>query len=371
MSARSERWTSLCLLAVSAVFFILCLPGVVWGKWYILTAALPNTIYVIDTDTDKVVKTIPLEGRGPIFAVTPNPAHPQFAYTVTNLNQSVAIVDVDEGKEVFRFNLASDNELVRTMAIDVNPQGDRLYIHEMPLKKELGRYELLQPRIRVINLDTNETVKVFPAPRQILSLASSQDGKRLYAFSVGGDVSVLDPEKGQVVDTIPMAANWQVTGMSRVDGLPLWNPYQENDYVASFAVVAADTITGNSTQGIAYLDLKQAVPDLQVVELQPYEAAWWAAQGVASLKTQKAYFGWDKLWKIDMKTRKLEKVAPFDANTHFASFLHPEGKKIYCGGNWSYISVFDAETLEPMSKIDLGHSQAGAGLRFVQSARGF
>ncbi len=181
MSAKSERWTTPCLLAVSAVFFMLCLPGVVWGKWYILTAALPNTIYVIDTDTDKVIKTIPLEGRGPIFAVTPNPAHPQFAYTVTNLNQSVAIVDVDEGKEVFRFNLASDNELVRTMAIDVNPQGDRLYIHEMPLKKELGRYELLQPRIRVINLDTNEIVKVFPAPRQILSLASSQDGKRLYA----------------------------------------------------------------------------------------------------------------------------------------------------------------------------------------------
>ncbi len=371
MSTKSERQISPCLLVVSSLLFMLCLPGAVWGKWYMLTGTNPNNVYIIDADADKVVKTIPLEGRGPLFSVTPNPAHPQFAYTVTNLNQSVAIVDLDEGKEVMRFNLSNDNELVRTMAIDVNPQGNRLYIYEMPLKKDLGRYEILQTRIRVIDLDTNKVVKVFPAPRQVMSLASSQDGKRLYAFSIGGDVSVLDPEKGEVVDTIPMTTSWRVTGVGRVDGLPMWNPYQENDYVAAFAVVTSDTITGNTTLGMAYLDLKQAAPDLQVLELQPYAAEWWTAQGAASLKTQKAYFGWDKLWKVDLKTRNIEKVASFSTSSHFASFLHPEGKKVYCGGNWSSISVFDAETLEPITQIDLGHSQAGAGIRFVQSERGF
>ena len=181
---------------------------------------------------------------------------------------------------------------------------------------------------------------------------------------------MLDPEKGEVVDTIPMA-NWEVTGMGRVDGLPMWSTYQESDYVASFAVLTSDTITGNATLGVAYLDLKQAEPELQVIELQPFAAEWWTAQGVVSLKTHKAYLGWDKLWKVDIKTRKMEKVASFGTNSHFGSFLHPEGKKVYCGGNWSHISVFDAETLEPITKVELGHSQAGAGLRFVQREQGF
>ena len=84
-------------------------------------------------------------------------------------------------------------------------------LHEMPLKKDLGTYEILETRIRVIDLDTNTVANVFPAPRQVMSLASSQDGKKLYAFSVGKDISVLNPETGQIEDIIPMA-DWNLTG---------------------------------------------------------------------------------------------------------------------------------------------------------------
>jgi WD40 repeat protein len=370
MNTKVDRWISPYLLTVTSLLFLLCLPGFAWGKWYILTAALPNTVYVIDTDTDKIVKTIPLEGRGPIAGVIPNPARPQFAYVITNLNQSVAVVDLDEGKEVLRFDLSNNDELVRSMAIDVNPQGNRLYIHETPLKKDLGSYEILEPRIRVIDLDTNQVAKIFSTPRQIASLSSSQDGKRLYAFTIGGDASVFDPEKGEVIDTIPMA-NWGVTGMNGVNGLPIWSTYQENDYIASFAAVVSDAITGNTTLGMAYLDLKQTEPELQVVELQPFEVEWPTLQGVMSAKTNKAYFAWDKLWKVDIETRKVEKVVPFKTSTHFATFLHPEETKVYCGANWNSISVFDAGTLNPITKIELGHSQAGVGLRFVQRERDF
>ena len=367
MRGKSLLWT---VSTLSALILVCSLPGLVWAKWYILTGAHPNSVYVIDAETDTVVKTIPLEGSGPIFTVAPNPARPQFAYAVTNLSQSVALVDLDEGKEVLRFNLSNDNELVRTMAIDVNPQGNRLYIHEMPLKKDLGKYEILETRIRVIDLDTNTVANVFPAPRQVMALASSQDGKKLYAFSVGKDISVLNPETGQVEDIIPMA-DWNVTGAGKLEGLPLWNPYQENDYLASFAVYMTDTITQHATVGVATLDLKQDNPDLQVVELQPYEAEWWTAHGAVSAKTQKAYLGWDKLWKMDIPTRQMEEVTQFDTNSVFGSFIHPDGTKVYCGGNWSALSVFDADTLKLLKKIDLGHSQAGAGIRFVNRENGF
>jgi len=343
---------------------LLCLPQQAWAKWYILTGTTPNNVFVIDAETDTVVKEIPLSGRGPIFAVVPNPAHPQFAYVVTNLNQSVAIVDLDEGKEVTRFNLSNDNELVRTMAVDVNPQGNRLYIHEMPLKQSLGRYDMQDTRVRVIDLETAQTVNVFKAPRQIMSLASSKDGKRLYGFSVGRDIYEMDPEKGELVDTVPLMDR-NITGEARVDGLPLYNPYQENDFFVAFAAVVTDSITKNTTLGVSYMDLSQPEPELKVLEVQPYTAENWTVAAAASAKTQKAYFGWNSLWKVDLHTRQIEATVPLE-NTHFSPFVSPDGKKVYCGGNWHFISVFDAETLKPLTKIELHHPQAGAGLRFVQ-----
>jgi len=343
---------------------LICLPQAAWAKWYLLATTLPNTLHVIDSETDTVVKEIALEGRGPALGIAPNPARPQYAYVVNNLAQSVAMVDLDEGKQVTSFDLSSDGELVRTMSIDVSPQGNRLYIYEMPLKKSLGRYDIQDTRVRVIDLDTNETLKTFKAPRQIMGLASSKDGKRLYAFSVGQDIYVLDPEQGTLLDTIPLA-NRNIRSIGRTDGLPLSNPYQENNYLVSFAVVVSDTVTGHMTLGISSLDLTQLDPDLQTVELQPYTAEEWAVGGVLSPKTHKAYFSFDNLWRVDPKTRQIEKTVPLE-NTYFFPVHHPEGKKVYCGGNWHDIGVFDAETLEPITKIALGHPQAGGSLRFIQ-----
>ncbi|MEW6297517.1 MAG: hypothetical protein AB1671_07230 [Thermodesulfobacteriota bacterium] len=342
---------------------VLCFPQAAWAKWYLLATSAPNTLHVIDTETDTVVKKIALEGRGPALNIAPNPAHPQYAYVVNNLAQSVAMVDLDEGKQVTSFDLSSDGELVRTQAIDVNPQGNRLYIHEMPIRKELGRYEIQGNRIKVIDLDTNTVIKTFPAPRQIMALASSQDGKRLYAFGVGGDIAVLDPEQGTQVDTIPLV-NRNITGIKRTDGLPIWNPYQENDFLLSFAIITTDAITGQMTLGIASLDLKEPAPELKTVELHPFTPETYVLNGVLSPRNNKVYFTYNSIWRVDPTTRQVEKTGTVD-NTYFSPFVHPEGKKIYCGGNWHNIAVYDADTLELLTKVELGNSQAGGSLRFV------
>ncbi len=37
---------------------LICLPQAAWAKWYLLASGLPNTLYVIDTETDKIAKEI-------------------------------------------------------------------------------------------------------------------------------------------------------------------------------------------------------------------------------------------------------------------------------------------------------------------------
>ncbi len=353
-----------CALTLAALM-VWSSPSSAWAKWYLLASTQPNNLVVIDTETDTVVKDIALEGKGPAMNIATNPAHPQYVYIVNNLAQSVAMVDLDEGKQVTSFPLSNDNELVRTMAIDVNAQGTRLFIHEMPVKKGVGSYEAEDNRIRVIDLDANKTLRTFPAPRQVMAMASSKDGKRLYAFSVGQDITVFDAEQGKQIDTIPVL-NRNVTGIARTDGLPVFNLYQEYDHVLSFGVVTTEAFAGKMTLGIASLDLKQENPELKITELQPFTAENYVLTGMLEPKTNKAYFSYNNLWRVDPQTRKVEKSIALP-NTLFAPFMHPEGKKLYCGANWHELSVFNPESFELIKKIPLGHTQSGSGndLRFV------
>jgi DNA-binding beta-propeller fold protein YncE len=342
----------------------LCLPRIALAKWYLLASVHPNNLVVIDTETDKIAKNIQLEGRGPSMNIAPNPQNPQFAYVVNEMSQSVAMVDIDEGKQVATFPLSTSGELVRTMAIDVNAQGSRLFVHEMPVKREPGKFAAQPNRIRVIDLKTNKTERVIPAPRQVMALASSKDGKRLYVFSIGQDIFVYDIEQGTQIDSVPLV-NRNITGIARTDGLPAWNPYQENNYLLSFGIVTTDSLSGQMTIGIASLDLNQENPELRTSELQPFTAENYNLTGLLSAKTNQVYFSYNNLWKVDPKTRKMQTAEL--SNTYFVPMLHPDGKKVYCGANWHDIAVFDADTLKPITKIALGHSQTGGGndLRFV------
>lgn len=348
------------------ILMIACVPHAAWAKWYLLASTHPNNLVVVDTETDTVVKDIALEGKGPAMNIATNPAHPQYAYVINNLAQSVAMVDLDEGKQVTSFPLSSDDELVRTMAIDVNAEGTRLFIHEMPVKKGIGSYEAQENRIRVIDLSANQPLRTFPAPRQVMAMASSKDGKRLYAFSVGQDISVFDTDQGKQIDTIPVL-NRNFTGVARTDGLPVFNLYQEYDHVLSFGTTTVDALSGKITLGIASLDLKQDNPELKITELQPFSAENYVLTGVIAPKTGKVYFSYNNLWRVDPNTRKVEKSVALP-NTLFAPHMHPEGNKLYVGANWHEISVFDPDSLALLKKIPLGHTQSGSGgdIRFVQ-----
>jgi len=354
------RFSIYAILALVLLFF----PHSAWAKWYLLASVHPNNLVVIDTETDKITKNIQLDGRGPAMNIAPNPKNPQFAYVVNEMSQNVALVDLDEGKQVTSFPLSTSGEIVRTMAIDVNAQGTRLFVHEMPVKREPGKFAAQPNRIRVIDLKTNKTERVIPAPRQVMSLATSKDGKRLYVFSIGQDIFVYDTDRGTQVDSIPLVHR-NITGIARTDGLPAWNPYQENNYLLSFGIVTIDSLTGQATMGIASLDLNQPQPELKTAELQPFSAENYNITGLQSSKNNQAYFSYNNLWKVDPKTRKMETAEL--SNTYFVPMLHPDGKKVYCGANWHDIAVFDADTLKPITKIALGHSQTGGGndLRFV------
>jgi hypothetical protein len=75
---------------------------------------------------------------------------------------------------------------------------------------------------------------------------------------------------------------------------------------------------------------------------------------------------WNDLWKIDYLTRKREAVTVLP-NSQAVPLLSPDGKKVYCGGQWHALYVYDAETLKHLDDVEMGHSMAGIGMRFLSS----
>jgi DNA-binding beta-propeller fold protein YncE len=340
--------------------------GSAWAKWYMVVGTLPNNVEVVDTTTDKLVKTIPLQGPGPVLQIATNSATPRYAYATTNLDQAVAVVDLEQGKQVGTYKLSSDTELVRVAATNLNPKGDRLYIYELPLKQSLGRYEHEEARFRVIDTTTNKTVKTFPAPPQTMSFAFSPDGSRLYTFCIGQDILVLDPDNGRLLGTIPLAHR-NITGIRATYGLPILANYEEQNYLLSFAIIVEDSITDSDTLALGILDLKEKNPNLQIVELEPFTEDRYAVFGIGtSLETHKAFFVWNDLWKVDYRTRKNEATVSL-SNSQAVPLIHPNGKKVYCGGQWHALSVYSTDTLKHLKDVELNHSMAGIGMRFVNN----
>ena len=58
-------------------------------------------------------------------------------------------------------------------------------------------------------------------------------------------------------------------------------------------------------------------------------------------------------------------------NSQAVPLIHPDGKKLYCGGQWHALSVYDVDSLKHIDDVELGHSMAGIGMRFVRPTRTF
>jgi hypothetical protein len=54
-------------------------------------------------------------------------------------------------------------------------------------------------------------------------------------------------------------------------------------------------------------------------------------------------------------------------NSQAVPLIHPDGKKLYCGGQWHALAVYDTGNLKHLADVELGHSMAGIGMRFLKT----
>lgn len=344
------------LLIIGLAVGVLSIPSAE-GEDLLLTGTFQNDFYVISGANNQILKRIPLSGPGHPRAIVPHPDK-RTAFVITNRWESIAVVDFDAGREVGRIDLSTPGERVKAVDMTIHPQGDRLYVYEVPVGLGIDRYEVRPTRIKVFDLARRWAVQTFEVPRQLSVIAFSPDGSRLYGL--GLSVYIMDPQTGKVLETIPIESD--VTGIGAVDVLDFW-PNFDHTNIISTPYFAEDKINGKFVVGLANLDL--ATGRLETIELGTLDTIRIMFNSVVSPDRKKAYVVYTHLLKVDLEKKMVEKKIDID-HTYYMDHISSDGTKVYLAGTQRDIAIYDAETLDKIGSIELPGDQALAVLRVVR-----
>ena len=339
--------------AVLAVASITALPSLAIAKDYLVTAARPDLIFVVDAEARQVVKShrIPNTslGNSPLTLVPSKDG--RVAYIIHNRWETVSGIDLDSGEEVFRAELSGGGVRGKApFAIDLSPDGQELAVFVNPTRLLPGEYQVLDPYIAVYKTDAGlkaEPDRKLPTPRRVSSLIYAPQGDTLYAFS--WDMLKLDPATGEVKGKHPWRS-WDRENRGEPDTLAIWPQWEQSNVFATPFYVA-DTSRDTSDfstyrAGIWTLDLE--ADQVKFTEFEDASVVLFST-AVNPVRRNETYTVYTQLTKTDLDTGQMERV-DLD-HTYYDINVSTDGAELYIGGTQGDIAVYDSETLERIGNI--------------------
>ncbi len=321
------------------------------AKDYILTAAKPDKLVVVDPDAMTVAKTITLKDGGPApMNVVPAPDG-KTVYVLINGWETLVGIDLDSGKETMRMNLSSDDTRVKAMfGVDISPDGSTLAVYESPVKLLTNEYQVQPTRISFYDATTGALTGRTEAPRQITLLMYSKDGSKLYGL--GRALHIFNGTTGEKIAEVPTQA-WGRENFHPTDVLDVWSQWEQAGvmatpyYTARSDMDMADPAT--YWTGILTLDLGSGAT--RMVNVENTDIFYFST--VASPVNKDIIYGaYTQLSKFDLKTGKPVKRVDLP-HSYYAINISSDGSQVFVGGAMGDIVVYDAETLEQKGQIPM------------------
>jgi DNA-binding beta-propeller fold protein YncE len=291
-----------------------------------------EVVQVIDGDTDQVVASIPVHGwlRESDFRrdktamyVTAN----RHVVHEVNLgaNKVVASLDVNgDGWErfIFGFCLAADEKTA--------------YAGMMSRRTDGGEVVIGKPVVAQISLETGKILRSVEVPWGVAQLVPVKGRQALYA--IGKDLIKIDVsgKEMKLTGTVPMFEKKQ-------NILPLWNYAWESGgaFVAHYYTP--------EIMGLITIDESSG----EVTDIPLKGDPVFAYSVIFSPDRKKVYAVMDDLSVIDVARKTYGPVAHIKEGTSYAVNVSSDGKKVYVGAGGSSVTVYDAETLEPLKVIKM------------------
>lgn len=332
------------------------------GDEYLVVGNYPDNLHVVDLKADALYKTCPVPGSvGPATLVmAPDKAT---AYLVTNRFDEVHGIALDSCKVVFhaRMSQKPEERAKALFAISLSNDSKQLYVIQTPTTLNADHYRIGEPRLAVYDALAGEgarPLRTLPAPRQVTVMATGHDGS---LYMVGPDIYKFNPETGEHSVLIP-SRNWKRPRYAPPDVLSVWPLKNAADdftilyTTAKFKGKTDDPATADWIYGYFNVNLKTGKTETR--DFAPFTEIYFT--GVRSPKDPNLMFGvLNRLAKYDIKQKKLLAAAEIP-HSHYTVSMNRDGSKVYLGGTWNILSVYDADKLKPVTSIALPGGDMGA-----------
>lgn len=330
-------------------------PALQAGHEYMIVTNYPNNLHVLDLASDSVFKTCVMpDAYGP--GTTQIGPDRKTAYVLNNHYGDLYGIDLDSCKTVFHARLAQNaGEKARALfSIALSPDGKEIYSVANPTKLLSDHYEIQPPRLQVYATDAGldaKPLRSFEVPRQISIMQAGDDGS---LYMAGADIYKLNVQTGQYDVAVP-SRNWQRPLYSPPDVLYAWN---QQTYRRDFSLLYTAAKFKDDQQDLAtaeylygYFSIDLATGKAQTVDFGPLTEIYFT--GMRSPRDPNLMFGvLNRLAKYDIKEQKLLKAASLD-HSYYCIAFNRAGSKLYLGGTYNDIAIFDPESLDKIGNIKL------------------
>ncbi|HVS77991.1 MAG TPA: quinohemoprotein amine dehydrogenase subunit beta [Steroidobacteraceae bacterium] len=337
---------------------------------YLVTAAKPDRVFVIDPAAARVVSDFRIPDANDYVSILVPSPDGRVAYVLINGAESIAGIDLQTGREVFRANLSEPGLRVKCMfAFDITPDGRELIVYEYPTRLGIDEYTVEQPRFAIYStaggLDARP-LREFPAPRRIEMILAKRDGRSF--FALGFDLYQFDLDTGRLMGERGIL-NWQRPDHSSPDMLAFW-PVSQPTGVFSSPLYSTVTGPGTPAGGVAETSLMTL--DLTSGSLEYHDFGRTdnlIFSTVLSPSRRWAYGVYTQLTKIDTEHWTVAQRLNL-AHTYYSVNISTDGSEVYAGGAMCDIAIYDAKTLQRRGDVRLPGcgDQSLATLRVIRRA---
>ncbi len=338
------------------------------GHEYLLTVTRPNQLHVIDTETNKIIRSCDVPGTFGNGGIATSPDG-RIAYVMTNKWEDVYGFDITNCDIKFSLKQSYGNVQVKSfISMAISADGKELYTVQNPVKKHSDRFETMSPRLAVFNTADGlnaQPVRTFPVDRRITKIAAMDNGEIILG---GGDIKAINPENGEM-RVITALQNWNRAPDKWVppDAFAM---HTMGEHVGEF-IMPYFTIRWNGDPGDeskadflwGHVRIDRETAEVENFETVPFEFI--VFNWVTDPKDKDVVYGsFNQLSKHNIKTGETLAVQPMD-HTYYNINMTTDGNTVFVGGAGNTISVHNPDTLERTDLIQMPGDMSTSDMRLT------
>jgi quinohemoprotein amine dehydrogenase beta subunit len=321
---------------------------------YMVAVNRPSNLHFIDLKTEQIVRTCQLPDSVAPGTVVMSPDK-LVAYVLGGRFDRIFGVAINNCELLFDASFSHDNVRIKSIAsLAVSPDGQEIYTIHNPVRMLNDHYEVLDSRFAVYRAADGvdaKPIRTFPVPRQINIMAAGHDGR---VYLSGPDVYVIEPKTGALATAIASRTSNR-KGYGIPDILTVWPVGSVSDEfvrmytVARFTDETANMETAEWLWGFEKVDL--ATGETEVKDFSALEEVYFTGMHRPGHP--------DEFYQVltQLKRNKVSEqrgIKKIDLErTYYCINFSTDGSKIYLGGTYNDIAVYDAETLTKLSNFVL------------------